>query len=563
MCFTLGASIAEIVSAFPTCGGLYTASAQLCPKRHRARVGYVVGWLNILGQIAGVSSTEFGLANMIWAAVVLVKPNYVVTSYKTVGLFIGASHSLPPRVFPRSFDMASIRLVVRPRPPQLARHASSRASHLLLRLRQPRGKRDNHNRPASHNAAFRNALRRIRVRHGRHSEPDGRVEYRNRVLVRTCVLSSSCYAVKLAQSNATSKSTECPMDCKFPPLLSSRCPPLLTSSTDDRTPRPLHPPPSLTRLTHQDYDATAHISEEVRRAAYAAPVAIFVAVIGTGLLGWLLNIVLILCSGPLEALQAASPLAGSAFLQIMAIRMGNPAALFLWVNLSLSPRYLVKLTHVRTVPRLPHSVLRRPNRAPSGLPHNIRIQPRPRTARPRRPQLQLQVDADAAARDLGVHLPQRHPRPARPREPRRCERGVRADRDGAGPLLHHPHFPVRAASFPVPKFYDAHYLPGTHRRRYYRNHPEVDFRPGPFYLGDGLLGWAFNINCILWTLFVFVIFSMPTVMPVTANNMNYASVITVGVIVLAGYVSLSIHSMCILLNANELVFVFRVWYMVA
>lgn len=87
MCFTLGASIAEIVSAFPTCGGLYTASAQLCPKRHRARVGYVVGWLNILGQIAGLSSTEFGLANMIWAAVQLVHPEYEVTAGKTVGLF--------------------------------------------------------------------------------------------------------------------------------------------------------------------------------------------------------------------------------------------------------------------------------------------------------------------------------------------------------------------------------------------------------------------------------------------------------------------------------------------
>jgi hypothetical protein len=40
-------------------------------------------------------------------------------------------------------------------------------------------------------------------------------------------------------------------------------------------------------------------SEEVKRAAFAAPVAIFVAVIGTGILGWLLNIVLILCSGSL------------------------------------------------------------------------------------------------------------------------------------------------------------------------------------------------------------------------------------------------------------------------
>jgi hypothetical protein len=75
VCFTLGASIAEIVSAYPTCGGLwvlcsgsisalslttrsrYTASAHLTPKRYRAEVklanslhqikkAYVwVGWL--------------------------------------------------------------------------------------------------------------------------------------------------------------------------------------------------------------------------------------------------------------------------------------------------------------------------------------------------------------------------------------------------------------------------------------------------------------------------------------------------------------------------------------
>ena len=51
----------------------YTASAQLVPRKHRAIVGWVVGWLNILGQILGLSSTEFGLANMIWAAVVVGK----------------------------------------------------------------------------------------------------------------------------------------------------------------------------------------------------------------------------------------------------------------------------------------------------------------------------------------------------------------------------------------------------------------------------------------------------------------------------------------------------------
>lgn len=74
------------------------------------------------------------------------------------------------------------------------------------------------------------------------------------------------------------------------------------------------------------------------------------------------------------------------------------------------------------------------------------------------------------------------------------------------------------------------------RRRYYRNHPEVLFKPGPFYMGDGWLGWSANIICILWTLFVCVLFSLPTIRPVTPDNMNYAAVITCGVVILSGYV---------------------------
>lgn len=72
------------------------------------------------------------------------------------------------------------------------------------------------------------------------------------------------------------------------------------------------------------------------------------------------------------------------------------------------------------------------------------------------------------------------------------------------------------------------------RRRLYRNHPEVVFKPGPFYMGDGLLGWAANVICITWTLFVCVIFSLPTILPVTKENMNYAVVITAGVVILSG-----------------------------
>ena len=37
-CLALASGISEVVSAYPTCGGLYGASARLCPKKYRARV---------------------------------------------------------------------------------------------------------------------------------------------------------------------------------------------------------------------------------------------------------------------------------------------------------------------------------------------------------------------------------------------------------------------------------------------------------------------------------------------------------------------------------------------
>jgi hypothetical protein len=75
------------------------------PKKHRpivrtlhartalvlilAEVGWFVGWLTILGYAAGISSTEYGLSSMIWAAVVVAKDgNYEISSGKTVGLFV-------------------------------------------------------------------------------------------------------------------------------------------------------------------------------------------------------------------------------------------------------------------------------------------------------------------------------------------------------------------------------------------------------------------------------------------------------------------------------------------
>ena len=78
----------------------------------------------------------------------------------------------------------------------------------------------------------------------------------------------------------------------------------------------VYPDSPVSRLVHR------HISEEVRRAQYAAPAAIVIAVIGTGLIGWLFNITLILCAGPVTD----DLLAGSAVLKIMVLRMGKGPA---------------------------------------------------------------------------------------------------------------------------------------------------------------------------------------------------------------------------------------------
>jgi len=233
------------------------------------------------------------------------------------------------------------------------------------------------------------------------------------------------------------------------------------------------------------------LSEEVRRAAYAAPTAIFIAVIGTGILGWLLNIVLVLCSGPIENLPGIS---GSAFLQIMVLRMGTPAALFIWSFVCLTAFFVVQ-TALQACSRTVYAFSR-----DHGLPDNGyfgHIAGSTRTP----------LRAIWLTTILSI-LP-----------------GLL---DLASPIAANAIFTLTAIAL------DLSYIIPIFLRRLYANHPEVNFRPGPFYMGPGLLGWAANVACISWTLFVCVIFSLPTVFPVTKDNMNYAAVITISVVVLSG-----------------------------
>ncbi|KAF8797589.1 hypothetical protein BYT27DRAFT_7265596 [Phlegmacium glaucopus] len=242
--------------------------------------------------------------------------------------------------------------------------------------------------------------------------------------------------------------------------------------------------------TIADYDATAHISEEVRRAAYAAPSAIFIAVTGTGLIGWLLNIVLMLCSGPLEDLPGLS---GSAFLQILVLRLGKAGSLIIWVFVCATAFFVVQ-TALQAVSRTVYAFSR-----DHGLPDGGYFG---KNSEFTRTPLRAVWFSTIASIIPGLL-------------------------DLASPVAANAIFSLTAMAL------DLSYIIPIFCRRVYHSHPDVMFTPGPFYMGDGWLGLLFNCTCITWTLFVSVIFSIPTILPVTKLNMNYASVITVGVIVFA------------------------------
>jgi len=70
---------------------------------------------------------------------------------------------------------------------------------------------------------------------------------------------------------------------------------------------------------------------------------------------------------------------------------------------------------------------------------------------------------------------------------------------------------------------------------WYADHPEVMFTPGPFYLGKTWYGYLVRFVAVFWTTFVVILLALPTVMPVDQNTMNYASVVTGGVLLISWF----------------------------
>ncbi|KAK3074081.1 polyamine transporter tpo5 [Teratosphaeriaceae sp. CCFEE 6253] len=67
MAMVIASCVAELVSAYPTAGGMYFVTKQVVPKEHVAIWAWIIGWCNFLGQASGVASLAYTIGQMILA----------------------------------------------------------------------------------------------------------------------------------------------------------------------------------------------------------------------------------------------------------------------------------------------------------------------------------------------------------------------------------------------------------------------------------------------------------------------------------------------------------------
>ncbi|KAF2268562.1 amino acid transporter [Lojkania enalia] len=94
MAYCIASSVAELVSAYPTAGGMYYVTKHVVPKNHVAAWAWIIGWCNFLGQAAGVASLAYTISQMILATAVMHaplvdgEPSFTPTALQTVLLAI-------------------------------------------------------------------------------------------------------------------------------------------------------------------------------------------------------------------------------------------------------------------------------------------------------------------------------------------------------------------------------------------------------------------------------------------------------------------------------------------
>ncbi|KIW73982.1 hypothetical protein PV04_02055 [Phialophora macrospora] len=248
-CMCIALSVAELVSAYPTCGGLYYTVSRLAPKEWVPSISWVTGWINLLGQIAGIASSEYGSAQLLLAAVSIGRDfNWFPTTNQTVGV------------------MAALTV--------LNGLVNSLSTYWMEKMTKTY------------------------------------VIYHFGVLI-ACAI--ALLAVTDNKHDASYVFTHVEGNAGWTPIGWSFLFGFLSVS-----------------WTMTDYDATAHITEEISEPEIKAPWAISLAMLCTYVLGWLFNIVLCFCMGdPVEIL--ASPIY-QPVAQIFYNSLGKGASIYFTVS---------------------------------------------------------------------------------------------------------------------------------------------------------------------------------------------------------------------------------------
>ncbi|CAN6621916.1 GABA-specific permease [Trichomonascus vanleenenianus] len=103
-CLCIAWSVAELISCFPTSGGMYYTLAHLVPKKYVPIACWIDGWLYVVGCITSTASGDFGCAQLIAATAsaatdftYVPEPSHVTAIAIAVMLSHAAFNTLPSR----------------------------------------------------------------------------------------------------------------------------------------------------------------------------------------------------------------------------------------------------------------------------------------------------------------------------------------------------------------------------------------------------------------------------------------------------------------------------------
>ncbi|KAI1619411.1 putative amino-acid permease [Exophiala viscosa] len=409
LCIAL--SIAELVSAFPTSGGMYFVTKHVFPEEIVPVAAWVIGWSNLLGQTAGAASVGYSVGQMFLAMIAMgtVKEDgslgytptsqHIVAASIVVLIITGVVCSFSTKILNNSIRwFAPVNI------------AASIAITIALLVLTP------NKLPASD--VFSNVT-------------DG------------SGWNSKGFSFFLGYLSVA--------------------------------------------WTMTDYDATAHLSEELHNAAISGPVAIFQAVLVTWVFGVMLNIAFGFCAGDVAATLSSS--LGNPAAQVFLNAAGKKAGIAMWfwvVLIQFFTGITAMLADTRTF-----FALSRDNMFPFSS-----------TFRKMNKTTQTPLYSVWAIVALCCLL-------------NLIALGSTQTINGI--------FGVTAPAM------DCSYVAVIAARMYYaKSHP---IKPGPFRLGR--LQKPINIIAIAWVCFISVVLFFPPVSPVTATNMNYAVAIAGFIVIFA------------------------------